>query len=164
MDIKRLFEIQHQLDEHIRTNHPVLPGEDRLKKLILALQVELGECANEWRGFKYWSNNQNPNISELLMEYVDCLHFLLSIGNTLNIGDVLKTFEPEGNDVVDLFNLLFEHISFLLDKECQGVHFYSMVFTDFLFLGKQLGFTEDEVETAYLEKNKINYNRQNSGY
>jgi dimeric dUTPase (all-alpha-NTP-PPase superfamily) len=60
MNLKHLFELQAKLDAHIEKEHPRQPGEDRLAKKILALQVELGELANEWRGFKYWSNNQKP--------------------------------------------------------------------------------------------------------
>src|SRR5690606_25251306 len=108
----------------------------RLAKKILALQVELGELANEWRGFKFWSKDQEPRtkvkkvcetcggeryilISEsfgfdkcsdcdgkgdfgetnpLLEEYVDCLHFILSIGLELGMDEIadeldLKKFD-----------------------------------------------------------------------
>ncbi|WP_236620399.1 dUTP diphosphatase, partial [Geobacillus thermodenitrificans] len=97
-----MFEMQRQLDEYIEREHPRQEGEDRLSKKILALMVELGELANEWRGFKFWSHDQVPrtrvlvnrttddigfkNIgpehikNPLLEEYVDGLHFLLSIG------------------------------------------------------------------------------------
>ncbi|WP_338088272.1 dUTP diphosphatase [Lysinibacillus composti] len=39
-----------------------------------------------------------------------------------------------------------------------------MVFKEFTVLGEQLGFTWEQVENAYLEKNKINHERQLSGY
>src|SRR5690606_1696390 len=106
MNLKHLFELQAKLDERIYAEHPVQEGENRLAKKILALQVELGELANCWRGFKYWSNDQEPRTkaidfalwvkngrevdeegkptncfkNPLLEEYVDCLHFILSIG------------------------------------------------------------------------------------
>ncbi|WP_339195208.1 dUTP diphosphatase [Aeribacillus sp. FSL W8-0870] len=60
MNLAKLFELQRQLDEHIEKEHPRQEGEDRLAKKILALKVELGELANEWRGFKFWSNDQEP--------------------------------------------------------------------------------------------------------
>src|SRR5690625_3424078 len=103
MNLSKLFRIQRKLDEHIEKEHPRRPGEDRLAKKILALQVELGECANEWRGFKFWSNDQEPRtkhnifkhgirlnpvdkqINPLLEEYVDCLHFFISIANDFGI-------------------------------------------------------------------------------
>ncbi|NLD21662.1 MAG: dUTPase [Bacteroidales bacterium] len=64
MNISKLFELQRQLDEHIVREHPPKEGEDRLAKKILALQVELGELANEWRGFKFWSYDQEPRIEK----------------------------------------------------------------------------------------------------
>ena len=60
MNLQKLFAAQAELDKHIYEQHPVEDGEDRLAKKILALQVELGECANEWRGFKYWSDDREP--------------------------------------------------------------------------------------------------------
>lgn len=88
--------------------HPELRGQDNLDWKLLALQVELAECANEWRGFKKWSKDQKPRIEVLtnnpdktdknkpwlirnllLEEYVDCLHFILSIGLELVINPTL---------------------------------------------------------------------------
>ena len=54
------METQKALTARIEKEHPRKPGEDRLSKKILALMVELGELANEWRGFKFWSNDKNP--------------------------------------------------------------------------------------------------------
>ena len=49
MNLEKLFETQQALEEHINAQHPLQEGEDRLSEKILALQVELGECANEWK-------------------------------------------------------------------------------------------------------------------
>lgn len=64
MDLTKLFETQKILRDRIGYNEP-----DRFNKLILALLVELGECANEWRGFKFWSKNQEPRT---IVEYGIC--------------------------------------------------------------------------------------------
>jgi dimeric dUTPase (all-alpha-NTP-PPase superfamily) len=71
MNLQKLFELQRKLDEHIEKEHPRQEGEDRLAKKILALQVELGELANEWRGFKYWSHDQEPRT---IAERGVCVH------------------------------------------------------------------------------------------
>ncbi|GGJ68484.1 dimeric dUTPase (all-alpha-NTP-PPase superfamily) [Anoxybacillus voinovskiensis] len=71
MNLRKLFEMQRQLDEYIEQKHPRKEGEDRLAKKILALQVELGELANEWRGFKFWSNDQEPRT---IAERGVCVH------------------------------------------------------------------------------------------
>lgn len=70
MNLTKLFETQAVLDEHIMQEHPELVGQNNLDWKILALQVELGECANEWRGFKKWSKDQKPRNS---VEY-KCRH------------------------------------------------------------------------------------------
>lgn len=58
-DIQPLYEMQDILDKRI-IKEKGLESYDLLEEKILALQVELAECANEWRGFKYWSKNQEP--------------------------------------------------------------------------------------------------------
>ncbi len=60
MNLNPLFTKQKQLDDRINKEKG-LQGQDLLDKKILALQVELGELANEWRGFKFWSKNQEPS-------------------------------------------------------------------------------------------------------
>lgn len=55
MNLQKFFDTQKVLRDRIGYN-----GEDRFEKLILALLVEIGECANEWRGFKFWSKDQEP--------------------------------------------------------------------------------------------------------
>jgi dimeric dUTPase (all-alpha-NTP-PPase superfamily) len=55
MDLKKLFETQKILRDRISYNES-----DRFEKLILALLVELGECANEQRSWKFWSQDQEP--------------------------------------------------------------------------------------------------------
>src|SRR5690625_34078 len=117
MNLTKLFKTQAVLDKRI-VEEKQLQGQELLDKKILALQVELGELANEWRGFKFWSEDQEPttefyceycdgteelsvydfsgelvdipcficeevssNKNPLLEEYVDSLHFILSIGN-----------------------------------------------------------------------------------
>jgi dimeric dUTPase (all-alpha-NTP-PPase superfamily) len=60
LNLQKLFEMQKALDKHIEQEHPRQEGEDRLAKKILALYSELGELLNVWRGFKYWSYDQEP--------------------------------------------------------------------------------------------------------
>lgn len=189
MNLNKLFELQRKLDEHI-VKEKGLEGQDLLPKKILALQVELGELANEWRGFKYWSNDQEPRTktyksklspggefyrgiyeaNPLLEEYVDCLHFILSIG--LEIGVCPDELDEEPifcADVTEQFIDLFYDVSRLKYEERNGQLYedyyqYNFVLEQFLGLGKLLGFTWKQVEQGYLAKNKINHQRQESGY
>ncbi|AIW03685.1 nucleoside triphosphate pyrophosphohydrolase [Bacillus phage Pascal] len=70
-NLKELFEIQAGLDAEILKNHPIQPGEDRLEKKHAALLVELGEMFNEWRAFKFWSNDQTPR-TEIDIKCLEC--------------------------------------------------------------------------------------------
>lgn len=186
MNLSKLFKMQKKLDQHI-IQEKGLEGQDLLDKKILALQVELGELANEWRGFKFWSKDQeprtevfatSPNPNEplvveknpLLEEYIDCLHFILSIG--LEIGD--ENWKPHyskvavhfcGDELTTQFNELFRSISGLRTTSKAGRSiWYGAVFSTFLGLGEMLGFTWEQIEQAYFEKNKVNHERQENGY
>lgn len=215
MNLYKLMTIQDDLDKHIEQKKG-LQGQDLLDKKILALQVELGELANEWRGFKFWSEDQEPMTSvwelkkeyrhlhlsqtdaseyqlrdeygnvvfddvtdkhhdhknPLLEEYVDCLHFILSIGLDLNINiDSLKEyFSPKKMlDITDHFLWtnkkildLYENIR---DRNSSKVGLlYLNLFNSFVGLSELLGFTTEQIEQAYLDKNKVNHARQESGY
>lgn len=169
MDLAKLFDMQRELDERILDRFPELRNEDLLDKKILALQVELGELANELpQEFKYWSNKKN-NYEKALKEYVDCLHFILSIGNYFGIKcEPSLTIVP--NNVLEQLNVLFKIVSFLHNKYedygyCCGIRdFYEDLVGNFMNLGKLLGFTWEQIEQAYLEKNAVNHQRQEEGY
>jgi dimeric dUTPase (all-alpha-NTP-PPase superfamily) len=184
MNLQKLFELQRQLDEHIEREHPRQPGEDRLAKKILALMVELGELANCWRGFKYWSYDQKPRTrievvtgqkmvdgviepiveykNPLLEEYVDCLHFILSIGLECGLEKYYKTFHPfisYPDDVAKQFNAVF-----WFANQMEHDDYYEGLVNNFLGLGEMLGFSWQEIEEAYLQKNAVNHQRQENGY
>lgn len=206
MNLQKLFETQRKLDEHIMTEHPELRGQNNLDWKILALQVELGECANEWRGFKKWSKDQEPRNKDitchackgiggfsngetvtidgsateffepclycdatgiqmknpLLEEYVDCLHFILSIGLELNIPEEWDLEDVEGTTCL---NITYQFLDFneYLKSDLDENDWFSIT-EDFIGLGEMLGFTWEQIEQAYFDKNKINHERQNEGY
>lgn len=157
-----LSNMQAELDQRIIKEHG-LENKDLFENTILALQVELGELANEWRGFKHWSNDQEPRREKMLVEYVDCLHFILSLGlqkhhvripsNLCGLKYTETTFQ---------FNELFKMVN-RYRVDAIRVHYVHMV-AHFIPLGELLGFTWDEIEQAYLDKNLINHTRQSEGY
>ena len=203
MNLTKLFETQKKLDECI-IEEKGLQGQDLLDKKILALQVELGELANEWRGFKFWSKDQEPRIKDykqmkckwcngsgddgtgvcpdckssgdvykeynpLLEEYVDCLHFILSIGLELGMDEVADEldFEYAGRDIIDCFVDLNSDITdlyYIRENDDLNSYLHESLFSKFIRLGELLGFTWDEIEQAYFEKNAENHRRQEVGY
>ncbi|MFV3013815.1 dUTP diphosphatase [Clostridium botulinum] len=161
MNLKKLFELQENLDEHITKNHS-LQGKSLLSEKILALQVELAELANETRCFKYWSVKSPSNKFTILEEYVDCLHFILTLGLEQNFKDL--TLQPKNLNyslTEQFLNLYIDINDFMI---CSSKDHYITLFEDFLDLRINLGFSEKDVEEAYLKKNNINHGRQNNGY
>lgn len=216
--LEQLYEMQKVLDARI-IKEKGLEGQDLLPNTILALQVEIAELAQEWRGFKHWSNDRkarteieilcpacdgtgadNWKASEdllraghealdfepcldcnatgkigfrnpLLEEYVDCLHFFLSIAGQLDM-EPHKVYviddELEG-ETTTIFTELLVMVARLqpneeMDKEKTGFLFRA-VFGVFVSLGEQrLGFDFDQITAAYMEKNKVNHKRQENGY
>jgi dimeric dUTPase (all-alpha-NTP-PPase superfamily) len=199
MNLAKLFELQRRLDEHIEREHPRQEGEDRLAKKILALMVELGELANEHRGFKYWSNDQEPRTggecscddgyidvymghgvveqdicprcegigelpNTLIEEYVDALHFILSIGLDIAEPDIVNLRDVDGKEnIIEQFIEVFDRVRGLYFFE-YDIFEYESLLAQFIKLGEMLGFTWEQIEEAYLRKNAVNHQRQESGY
>ena len=205
MNLTKLFEMQRELDERI-VKEKGLEGQDLLPQKILALQVKLGECAQEWRGFKFWSQDQESRTKStrpcrrcnghgfvskawvndtthgitserctackgnggeiynpLLEEYIDCLHFILSIGLDIETDVYEFGFVAVVRGTTnDTFLGVFEKINeFWYDPDDWN---YEQLTNIFAGLGEMLGFTWEQIEEAYMSKNRINHDRQSTGY
>lgn len=201
MKLDKLFQMQKVLKDRINYNET-----DRFEKLVLALLVEVGECANEWRGFKFWSKDQEPRKTKrikcptckgngmvaigdgvrglkicsdcdnprggmkttnpLLEEYVDGLHFVLELG--LHFGfQKNKPFLVHADfEVEKMFLKLYKiTMQFVVVSGRQHKEFYfGELLSNYLGLGKILGFTWEQIEQAYMDKNAVNHQRQEDGY
>ena len=108
--------------------------------------------------------DRNP----LLEEYVDCLHFILSIGNELGFGNqnytphegLHETIKSLG--VQKLFIGLMSTAHELLKG--QSASTYSEIVIGLTIVGELLGFTTEQIEAAYYAKNQVNHDRQDGGY
>lgn len=161
MNLEKLFQMQEELDHRIE-NQRDLASTSLLKKKVLALQVEIGELANETRCFKFWSSKEPSSKDKILEEYVDCLHFILSIG--IEKGYEVQAISTicSNTEVSDQFLNLYVDINDLII--CFSKDHYITLFEDFLTLGDSLGFTEEEIKEAYEQKNSVNHLRQENGY
>lgn len=70
-----------------------------LNERIIALFVEIGELCNEAESWKYWKEHKRNDREKQLKEYVDVMHFFLSIGNTLG-------FEP--HEIENAYSEVYE--------------------------------------------------------
>lgn len=162
MNMNHLFEMQRELDKRIETKHQ-LQNESLIERKLLALLVEIGELANETRCFKFWSVKSPSEKNIILEEYVDGLHFLLSIGIELKMTDVnIPNPMPSKEDLTTQFLMIYKEISKF--KDIVSKELYIQLFHRYLNLGHSLHFTMDEVYHAYVSKNEVNHERQNQGY
>lgn len=187
--LERLYEMQKALDARI-IKEKGLEGQDLLPNTVLALQVEIAELANEWRGFKHWSNDRVPRTSKihqdrdayletnpLLEEYVDCLHFFLSIARQLNLpSDDLYVWDDvaEGDTAILFSELLHNvgmiHANLMVERPIKDIrsfrreYFRSALFIFYSLGEHRLGLTFEQMCEAYVAKNKTNHDRQTNGY
>lgn len=194
--INEIMKLQAEFDARVVEEKGLI--DPHISERILALLVEIGEMTNEWRRFKFWSNDQEPRTKSvcedcggdgvtglyddldckcetvtnpLLEEYVDGLHFVCSIGNALYINQS-QVYIPVGNNgAEDDYKSVLHHIHSLYAMISQyGVRMelplysWEAIMSEYLNLGTMLGFTLDQIHIAYLDKNKINHERQSSGY
>ncbi|WP_010651110.1 dUTP diphosphatase [Oceanobacillus massiliensis] len=161
MNWDQLFTMQKQLDTYIENNHD-LRGVDIFQEKYLALLVEIGELANETRCFKFWSKKPANEKSVILEEYVDGVHFILSLGLEKGLSYRSDKLEASSNSETEQFNEVFAAAVQFKGEATQNN--YNLLFGKFLQLGNILGFTESDIQHAYMKKNEINYERQNTGY
>lgn len=162
MNWKELFQMQQQLDQRIEEEHH-LTDQDLFSKKVMALFVELGELANETRCFKFWSSKPAKEQKVILEEYVDGLHFILSLGleKQLSFQGTGAMLDKEEDTTAQFHKVLGE--LHLFQQSPTSTH-YEQLFYEFLRLGKTLGFEEGEIQEAYYLKNEVNHQRQDQGY
>ncbi|QFF99662.1 dUTPase [Psychrobacillus glaciei] len=161
MNLEKLFKMQQALDQYIQSNKQVV--EDVFIKKGLALIVELAELANETRCFKFWSEKGPSEQKVILEEYVDSIHFLLSLGIEKNLQHLtIWPLEEREGDLTALFLSTSNAIHQFLNEPI--IERYKEVWIQYGAIAKLLGFTSEELVTAYISKNEKNYERQRSGY
>jgi dimeric dUTPase (all-alpha-NTP-PPase superfamily) len=98
----------------------------------------------------------------VIEEYIDGLHFILSIGLHINYDfEGHKEFVVEG-DLYESYIHLFEALGIFVKTE--SVWDFRKVFSLFLRISDILEISEDEIVTVYNEKNTINHQRQDNSY
>lgn len=161
--IKYLLDKQSDLDEVIRQEKGISIKSWRDDMTIeheIALHVEVGEFINECRDlWKYWK--EKPVDVELLLdEAVDVMHFCFLLFNKGDYDDaysIQRVIEQELGEFRGLNRqeLLHEMISL-----CHPDAILALL----LKVIESYGFTTEDLMLAYDKKNKVNYERLESGY
>lgn len=175
-DFKKLAALQEKLDKRVIEQHKI--NYDTTNLRIIAFKVEFGEFLNEHKFFKFWKvpEKRVPNTKSLLVpammdedkvyynplleEFVDGIHFLLSIGIERNYMKFIHAFdliERKSDNLEYLANDIF-------NNPINSAGKWIEVFSDYIYFGNLVGISASDIEEAYLKKNKVNHERQNSGY
>lgn len=184
MNLDKMLAAQNEFDQLVITSHGIeWSQKERLRNTLVALDIELSEFANEAQWFKVWKKDKQINQAKLLEEYIDALHFMLSIANQMNFKNLTKMhynaieklkasgFEGGLNGVF----LELKHDLLIMTEPDDGTPAfmsftrseYSFKSSWYLFFAIGLigfDFTTEQIETAYFEKMIINKERQKNGY
>ena len=160
MNLNSLFEKQKELDEYIYEKNNVT-AEEIFEKKIVAFLDELFELANELQFFKYWKDEIVIDRQRAKEEYIDVIHFTISIANAVGINQH-KYIDTKPRDLNKLF-LGITNLATVISVSKSKEHVKSLI-NNVIALGYQLGLTEEIVLAEYDKKNEINYARQESGY
>ena len=161
IDLTNLYQKQKELDARIAENHHVTYGTTRERR-ILALLVEIGEFANATRCFKYWSNKPSEAMDIVLDEYVDGLHFFLSLGIDINTSkkqyNYTKKADNLAKQILEVYRLASNFYKMQDEKS------YIKAFQAFINITPLLKVRWTTIEKAYYKKLGENYHRQDTNY
>jgi dimeric dUTPase (all-alpha-NTP-PPase superfamily) len=163
MQLDKLFQMQKSLDSYIEGKHQ-LQNEDLFDRKVLALLVEIGELANETRCFKFWSIKPSSEREVILEEFVDGIHFILSLGIECGFDELPLEVSniPSLLTITEQFIHIYDRVGIF--KKSRELNDFMMVLELYLQLAALLGITYEEMEQAYIQKNEVNYNRQHNNY
>lgn len=163
MQLEKLFQMQKGLDRYIEEKHQLL-SEDLFDRKVLALLVEIGELANETRCFKFWSVKPSSEREVILEEFVDGIHFILSLGIECGFDTISLDIHdrPSSLTVSEQFIDIYQMVGVF--QRTRDLSDYIKTFELYLQLASLLGITYEEMEMAYIQKNEVNYERQQNNY
>ena len=161
IDLSKLYIKQAELDQRIADNHSVTYASTRERR-ILALLVEIGEFANATRCFKYWSNKKSEPQDIVLDEYVDGLHFFLSLGIDIKVSKKTYNYTKRADNLTKQVLETYRLASLFYKN--QDEKSYTKAFQAFINIVPLLKVRWSTIEKAYYKKLGENYNRQDNNY
>ena len=161
IDLTNLYQKQAELDARIAENHNV-SYETTRERRILALLVEIGEFANATRCFKYWSNKPGEVLDIVLDEYVDGLHFFLSLGIDIKVSKKTYNHTKHADNLTKQILETYRLASLFYKN--QDEKSYIKAFQAFINITVLLKVRWSTIEKAYYKKLGENYHRQDTNY
>ena len=163
--IKEMLPMQSKLDTSIMNAYGLT--EINKENLKMAILDEVGELTHELKGsWCWWKKTQAPvDNKKVLGELVDVWHFVLSYQNHFNFGkETLYSYLNEkkySDGYLEHFREGYLNLPIALTLlVSDGNYIIEML----IAITEYIGFTIEQVYEAYCGKNKINYQRLESGY
>lgn len=163
--IKEMLKKQAELDKSIMSAYGLTEIDE--EKLSFAILDEIGELTHELKAnWCWWKKTQAPVDDEkVLGELVDIWHFVLSWQNNFNLGkEGLLTCEQTMKKVDENRWSIEGCRNGIVIKLADLPSFSLWKVEPLIAITEYLGFTIEQVYEAYCDKNKINYQRLESGY
>ena len=132
---------------------------ETFKQNAIELLVELGEFINETKCFKYWTIKK-PIKEKVLDEFADCITMKLYFYNYLNLD--LEVLEIKDKELLEIINETFNLSTKIMNN--LNKELIINIFSNLLYIIKQLGYDEEEILNAIDKKEKIVMERLNSNY
>ena len=164
--IKEMMKLQKALDIRVRENNEIELDKDLTLEKFLALKTELYEFINELESFKYWKKNKGKD--HILEEACDTLHFILSLAidkevdmniEEKEIKELGEVDKIETNELLAMSDFLISDC--MIDNDWIAL---KLVLTIMLIVLRRVGFDKEDLYNAYIEKNKVNHQRQDNNY
>lgn len=164
--IEEMMKLQKALDIRVRENNEIELDKDLTLEKFLALKTELYEFINELESFKYWKKNKGKD--HILEEACDTLHFILSLAidkevdmniEEKEIKELGEVDKIETNELLAMSDFLISDC--MIDNDWIAL---KLVLTIILIVLRRVGFDKEDLYNAYIEKNKVNHQRQDNNY
>lgn len=163
--IKEMLQMQAKLDEAIMKEYGLT--EIDKENLKMAILDEVGELTHELKGeWCWWKKTQAPvDRKKVLGELVDIWHFVLSWQNHFKDGEEgMINARAVVRNSKRILNLI-KTKEYRLSEELSDLVAWPLCKLERLIaIAEYLGFTIEQVYEAYCDKNKVNYQRLESGY
>ena len=163
--IKEMLQMQAKLDEAIMKEYGL--AEIDKKNLGFAILDEVGELTHELKGdWCWWKKSQAPVDEEkVLGELVDIWHFVLSYQNHFDSGEEeLRAEEQLIDNAITYFCEIKVFKTGIIYLLADLTSINSNKLDRLIAITEYLGFSVEDVYKAYCDKNKVNYQRLESGY
>lgn len=151
MNIQPLFKVQKKYNDSLPINDELTSHKLQVRK-NLEFEIALGNLANETNCFNYLKKKASPiNLTSIFNKYINCLSLALTLGIDHKYTDLIAvSMNPNDYCLSDQFLNLYIDINDLIASP--SMDHYLTLFEDLLSLGLTLGFTEEQIQNAFINE------------